>query len=235
MGLNYSGYQKSLGGILIPTVIPRLVNFPDPSHETTKELRFVWYQEDKEFLQYNPQLWLYRYNGNIKKSGTNPAKRWKGYRHPSNNLPSSTNQKWWGGAHYYATGAAIPSRATEFSLNTIEGNETLLTGFQASLWMAARQYPPNANTPLPLPHTNVEDVHPTGRKSYAPIRHYFKFAIVIDNPSGVSADGHGKLFGPLCSETLVLGVSKGNPPGSPQPTANRYQWMINQNFIRGFA
>jgi hypothetical protein len=229
MGLQYAGVQKSSVGILIPAPVARIVNLADPLQETVRELRFVWYQENKDFLQYNPQLWLYRYNSNIKRQtpAGPPYKRWRGYRHPSNSFPVSSNSKWWGGNSFYADGTAVPPRITEFSLNPVEGQETLLTDFRASHWFSNILFP---STPATLPAANIGNLRPTGKTDTLARRHYFKFRIVIDDPSGSSNEGHGKLFGPFCDEVLVLCFAKGIVPPA---TASKYAWMINQNFVRG--
>jgi hypothetical protein len=172
-----------------------------------------WLANDQRFLDHNPQIWLYRYNRARKKGSPGNRVVRRAWTHPSDTDLGPTNDKWWGGYHYDAGGNPMIPRVTEVDITTTEGQVQTFP-LLPEAWFR--------NIGGGIPQIGVDgfyDIQPTGKRRKSTfntawpdptqirrirdLRQWFRFAIVIDDPRGVTTGSHGKIFGPM-SETISM-------------------------------
>ena len=179
------------------------INF-DPSTGNIPDKLFVWWEsEDKEFLNYNPQIWLFVHRKNRRKLSDKIITKRRYVHPPHQNGVNYPNSGFYSGRAENILGKPF---TTEFNCPTqpFEKMELPINPYE---WI----YETNAGTPKEITKESVlagnKIYRTTGTKRYggeynSGYRPYinFKIAIVIDNPLGGEKP---KLYGPM-SEKITL-------------------------------
>ena len=181
---NYTG-QNAFAASAVQVIIPRpIVELLTPVQSSPF---LSWYQASKEFLNYNPKFFLFRYRGYRNLNGKINL---KGYHHPVHLNGSTRNgSAWWGSSSQNADGTLVPPRNTEWDIDPNEGRH-IDTNINPANWFS--DLGGNAPIALPVPRGNQS---PTGRGRMSTLRQYFRFAIGVEYPD-VQA-GCPVTFGPF--------------------------------------
>jgi hypothetical protein len=170
-----------------------------------------WMNENKEFLNYDPKYYLFRYRGvgRHKLSGQHVVRR-KGFFHPTHrNGSSPLNKAWWGGADHDRDGHVMPARDTEWELPA-EGVELPLS-INFNDWI----YSMTGHLPV-----DRSDVKVRGGGSKYAFAAYFCIAIGI-HQSDITT-GCPITFGP---KSEIFSIKPRNNIGG-SGTFNSFGWFI---------
>ena len=185
--------SSSATEILIPQV-----DFHASSYQDGLEVFAFWRPQGFDFLQYNPEVWLYRYKRSRKKREDYTIKRKKfvhpvhlwGEKHSGSNLysglPDITNRK----QHEDDPKTPLldpPRRESEWECPNAPFAKTLLTTDWDKWFRELR----------PAGHGTT---HPYN----AAEKEIFRFGIVIDNPNEENNTRYSKLHGPMSNSELVI-------------------------------
>jgi hypothetical protein len=186
--------------LVIPT--PKL-RLSGPTRIESVEL--TWSSLSKEFLNYNPKFYLFRYKAENKSWNDLGFKTRKsrGYRHPTH-LGGTPGSKWFGGAPEI-------ERETEWSLG--QENEWIDINFYIFEWI-------KLETLLVDPRKRVNFARVRGGSRSAH-RAYFKFCIGLEKPNPTPEE-FPIFFGPMSETLAVIGNRGYKDDGQPLPPIDEY-------------
>lgn len=226
---NYEGllraYFKPIGGIHIPklTVFGGRYYVTSDGSPVTDSLWGYWEATDKEFLNYNPEIWLYHKTRRRRKwESTEGVKifRNKNWHHPPHlNGSKYPSSRYYSSriTHHPLTEVVSNGLNTEWPLTSEKSLEKQLIPVDPFEFI----YEANSSTKLTastfesLTYSLLRMTTKVNRLSKG-----FKFAIVIDNPD--PSENAPKLRGPLSDEIYLLAGIRKEP--SPQANTNMTMW-----------
>lgn len=169
-----------------------IANVFGPHFDIQPKVELYWDDSDLEFLNHNPEIWIFRMNNKavrVRKNffgiNTKAFFNKKGWKHPSHNNGSKfPNSKFWGGKQDYPGGFVI--RHTEFPIIPKSTWSQIAINFLE--WFSL----PNSGG-IWSGLTSVPTIYkPMGRRDRSTFIR-FRFAIVCDN---ITAE-QGKIIGPM--------------------------------------
>ncbi len=186
-GTDFEGFDgKTWQSLTKDSAATREIFIPSLRIECTADQLFVFWEDcvDRRFLDYSPQIWLYRYKSRIKQSYKNKSKRTR-----------IRAKRWAHTANLDSKSHSSPKR-TEFVLNRQPGKKQLID-MEPVKWF--KPIPNNATEKFLIP--KGQGVNPVPVRTYFNRRfEYFRLRIVL-NVNGK------KIFGPF-SETFSLGYRR---------------------------
>jgi hypothetical protein len=178
----------------------------DNTVRRSENLMGYWSADNKNFLNYNPEIWLFRYKNNTKKvelNGSRTKINHKKYIHtPHLNGSKYPNSSYYGGGiNSFVSEIQNTGVHTEFLLDDISGttsNHRFKIPIDPYDWFYMFDYfnSYKLNDSLPLENSGFY-IKVLGRKKN--ISFPFKLSIVIDDPSG----GQQKIIGPLSDKIFL--------------------------------
>jgi hypothetical protein len=186
-GFDFEGFDgKEWRSLTTDSTANHAIYIPEPRIECTADNLFAWWEDcpDKDFLDFQPVFWLYRYKSRIKQTYRDKRKKTrvipKKWAHPRHGDAQSHNNP----------------RNTEFTVNRTPGARQKLS-LQPEKWF--KKFPGARVQTYDIPRG--QGIYPVPEKAYFNRRfEYFRLRIVIRK-------GNQLIFGPF-SEIFSLGYRR---------------------------
>ena len=175
-------------------------------------VEFYWDSNDLEFLNHNPQIWLFRMNNkairvraNYYGINTKLIVNKKGWRHPpTNDGLTYPGARYWGGKQAAITPSGFVTRTTEFPI-VVKSHWTEVTQIDFLQWFSRKD---NSQLIDGLTPPTVE-LKPMGHRDKTNVVK-FRFAIVCDDPSVSQGKKIGELSDVVSVRSKILPTILGN-------------------------